>query len=144
MQVSSPKSDNFLRESHLDELAKHYSIDLKTEEVLVARNILACKTEAGCPPRDMIAVHNLLDSDMFPSLNAIIQVVGHLGQNERPKTKAHDFQQCLSVVHIRQPANDQKRTTHYSSESSMTQTTHEHHPECLYGLPSASQEHCCG
>ena len=40
----------------------------------MARNFLARKTEAGCPPRDMIAVHNLLDSDMFPSLKAINQV----------------------------------------------------------------------
>ena len=74
IQACSPKSQNFLSESHLDELAKHYSINLKKEEVLVARNFLARKTEAGCPPRDMLAVHNLLDSDMFPSLKAIFQV----------------------------------------------------------------------
>ncbi|KAJ8366209.1 hypothetical protein SKAU_G00150400 [Synaphobranchus kaupii] len=74
IQACSPKSENFLSESHLDELAKHYSIDLKTEEVMVARNFLARKTEAGCPPQDMLAVHNFLDSDMFPSLKAIIQV----------------------------------------------------------------------
>ncbi|CAB1433037.1 unnamed protein product [Pleuronectes platessa] len=72
IQACSPKSENFMSESHLDELAKHYSIDLKTEEDLAARNFLARKTEAGCPPQDMLAVHNLLDSDMFPSLKAII------------------------------------------------------------------------
>uniref|UniRef100_A0A3B5AB25 HAT C-terminal dimerisation domain-containing protein n=1 Tax=Stegastes partitus TaxID=144197 RepID=A0A3B5AB25_9TELE len=74
IQACGPKCENFLSESHLDELAKHYSIDLKTEEVLVARNFLARKTEAGCSPKDMLTVHNLLDSDMFPSLKAIIQV----------------------------------------------------------------------
>ncbi|CAK6975896.1 zinc finger MYM-type 1-like [Scomber scombrus] len=74
IQACSPKSENFLSESHLNELAKHYSIDLKTEEVLVARNFLARKTEAGCSPKDMLTVHNLLDSDMFPSLKATIQV----------------------------------------------------------------------
>ncbi|XP_073729785.1 zinc finger MYM-type protein 1-like [Misgurnus anguillicaudatus] len=74
IQACSPKSENFLSESHLDEIARHYSIDLKTEEVLVAKNFLARKTEAGCPPQDMLAVHNLLDPDMFPSLRATIQV----------------------------------------------------------------------
>ena len=73
-QACSPKSDNFLSEPHLNELAKHYRVDLKTEEVLVARNFLARKTEPGCPPKDMLSVHNLLDSDMFPSLKATIQV----------------------------------------------------------------------
>ncbi|KAG7471604.1 zinc finger MYM-type 1-like [Solea senegalensis] len=74
IQACSPKSENFLSESHLNELAKHYSIDLKTEEVPVARNFLARKTEAGCSPKDMLSVHNLLDSDMFPSLKSTIQV----------------------------------------------------------------------
>lgn len=74
IQACSPKSENFLSESHLNELAKHYSNDLKTGEVLVARNFLAWKTEAGCSPKDMLSVHNLLDSDMFPSLKATIQV----------------------------------------------------------------------
>lgn len=74
IQACSPKSDNFLSESHLDELAKHYHINLKREEVVVARNYLARKTEAGCAPQDMLAVHNLLDSDTYPSLKATIQV----------------------------------------------------------------------
>uniref|UniRef100_A0A8C9XYC6 HAT C-terminal dimerisation domain-containing protein n=1 Tax=Sander lucioperca TaxID=283035 RepID=A0A8C9XYC6_SANLU len=74
IQACNPKSENFLSESNLDELARHYSIDLKTEEVLVAKNFLARKTEAGCPPQDMLAVHNLLDPDMFPSLRATIQI----------------------------------------------------------------------
>lgn len=74
IQECSPKCENFLSESHLNELVKHYSINLKTEEVLVARNFLARKTEAGCSLKDMLSVHNPLDSDMFPSLKATIQV----------------------------------------------------------------------
>ncbi|KAJ8014673.1 hypothetical protein DPEC_G00018100 [Dallia pectoralis] len=54
IQACSPKSENFLSESYLDELARHYSIDLKPEEVLVAKHFLARKTEAGCPPQDML------------------------------------------------------------------------------------------
>ncbi|KAK1171307.1 zinc finger MYM-type protein 1-like, partial [Acipenser oxyrinchus oxyrinchus] len=74
IQVCSPNSKNFLDTSCLTEFAKHYGIDVKTEEMLVARNFLARKREAGCPPKDMLAVHNLLDDDMFPSLKEIIQV----------------------------------------------------------------------
>ncbi|RXM29873.1 Zinc finger MYM-type protein 1 [Acipenser ruthenus] len=74
IQACSPNSKNFLDTSCLTEFAKHYGIDVKTEEMLVARNFLARKREAGCPPKDMLAVHNLLDDDMFPSLKEIIQV----------------------------------------------------------------------
>ncbi|MEQ2285853.1 hypothetical protein AMECASPLE_036218, partial [Ameca splendens] len=41
IQACSLKSENLLSKSHLNELAKHYSIDLKTKGVLVARNVLA-------------------------------------------------------------------------------------------------------
>jgi len=68
IQACSPKTSRV----NPDELARHYGIDLKTDEVLVAKNFLARKTEAGCPPQDMLAVHNLLDPDMFSSLRATI------------------------------------------------------------------------
>lgn len=74
IQICSPKCENFLSESKFYELTKHYSIDQEKEEVLMTRNILAQKTEAGCSPKDILPVHNLLDSDMFPSLKATIQV----------------------------------------------------------------------
>lgn len=64
IQACSPNSKNFLDTSCLTEFAKHYGIDVKTEEMLVARNFLARKREAGCPPKDMLAVHNLLDDDV--------------------------------------------------------------------------------
>uniref|UniRef100_A0AAZ3PQP0 HAT C-terminal dimerisation domain-containing protein n=1 Tax=Oncorhynchus tshawytscha TaxID=74940 RepID=A0AAZ3PQP0_ONCTS len=73
-QKKIPNSNNFLDTSCLTEFTKHYSIDVKTEEMLVARNFLGRKREAGCPPKDMLAVHNLLGDDMFPSLKEIIQV----------------------------------------------------------------------
>ena len=74
IQACCPKSVNFFSQADLKELAKHYKIDLKTEEVQVARNFLARKTEAGCGTGDMLSVHNLLDSEMFPTLKATIQV----------------------------------------------------------------------
>ncbi|XP_067286713.1 zinc finger MYM-type protein 1-like [Pseudorasbora parva] len=74
IQAFSPVSDNFLSEPHLAELAHHYNIDLKTEEVMVARHFLTRKKQAGAAPQDMISVYNLLDSDMFLSLKSVIQV----------------------------------------------------------------------
>ncbi|CAB1436090.1 unnamed protein product [Pleuronectes platessa] len=50
IQACSPKSENFLSESHLDELAKHYSIDLKTEEFLVAKT-------TSLPAKQRLDVH---------------------------------------------------------------------------------------
>lgn len=52
----------------------HYNTDLKTEEVLVARSFLARKADAGYTPQDILAVHNLLSADMFPSLKEVLQV----------------------------------------------------------------------
>lgn len=40
---------------------------------MVAKNYLRCKREAGAL-QDMLSMYNLLDSDMLPSLKAIIQV----------------------------------------------------------------------
>lgn len=74
IQTYSPKCENFLSQSKFNELAKHYSIDQKKEKVLMTRNFLAQKAEAGCSPKYILSVHHLLDSDMFPSLNATIQV----------------------------------------------------------------------
>lgn len=59
---------------NLKELAGHYNIELKAEEVLVARNFLARKADAGYTPQDMLAVHNLFSADMFPSLKEVLQV----------------------------------------------------------------------
>uniref|UniRef100_A0A3B3QXG8 DUF4371 domain-containing protein n=1 Tax=Paramormyrops kingsleyae TaxID=1676925 RepID=A0A3B3QXG8_9TELE len=74
IQACSPTSENFLSDPHLAEFAHHYNIDLKTEEVMIARHFLTRKTQAGAAPQDMISVYNLLDSDMFPSLKSVIQV----------------------------------------------------------------------
>lgn len=74
IQACSPVSENFLSEPHLEELAHHYNIDLKTEEVMVARHFLTRKKQAGAAPKDMVSLYNLLDSEMFPSLKSVIQV----------------------------------------------------------------------
>ena len=68
------QTKQFLDTSCLTEFAKHYGIDVKTEDMLVARNFLAWKRETGHPPKDILAVHNLLDDDTFPSVKEILQV----------------------------------------------------------------------
>ena len=40
-------------------------MDVKTEDMLVDRNFLARKREAGRPPKDMLVVHNFLNDDMI-------------------------------------------------------------------------------
>ena len=62
-----------LSEPHLTALALHYHIELRPEEVMVAKNFLKRKIEAGAA-QDMLAVYKLLDSEMFPSLKAVVQV----------------------------------------------------------------------
>lgn len=62
-------SSLFLNESHLAELSDH-KINFQTEKVLVTRNCLAHIKESGCPPKDIMGVNNLLNSDMFTSLKA--------------------------------------------------------------------------
>ncbi|XP_063615327.1 zinc finger MYM-type protein 1-like [Penaeus indicus] len=74
IQACSPKSETFLNEVNLKELAGHYITDLKTGQVLVARNFIARKADAGNPSQDMLAVYNLLYTDMFPSLKEVLQV----------------------------------------------------------------------
>ena len=74
MQACRTQLKNLQETSCLTEFAKHHGIDIKTEEMLLARNFLAWKREAGRPPKDMLAVHNLLYDDTFPSLKEIIQV----------------------------------------------------------------------
>uniref|UniRef100_A0A8P4KMU2 Zinc finger MYM-type protein 1 n=1 Tax=Dicentrarchus labrax TaxID=13489 RepID=A0A8P4KMU2_DICLA len=71
--VVDPTSGHFLSEPHLTTLALHYHIGLNSEEVIVAKNFLKRKSEAGTV-QDMLAVYRLLDSEMFPSLKAVMQV----------------------------------------------------------------------
>ena len=72
-QACSPTPGHFLSEPHLTALALHYHIELKSEEVIVAKNFLKRKSEAGTV-QDLLAVYKLLDSEMFPSLKAVMQV----------------------------------------------------------------------
>lgn len=44
-----------------------------SEEVMVAKNFLKRKSEAGAI-QDMLTVYNILDYERFPSLKAVIQV----------------------------------------------------------------------
>uniref|UniRef100_A0A4W5QK15 DUF4371 domain-containing protein n=1 Tax=Hucho hucho TaxID=62062 RepID=A0A4W5QK15_9TELE len=66
IQACSPNSKNFLDTSCLTEFAKHYSIDVKTEEMLVARNLLAWKrgNHSGCPHNSCEQLHSWLRKTM--------------------------------------------------------------------------------
>ena len=74
-----PTSDKFFSEPHLTALALHYHIELKSEEVVIARNYLRRRREGCGAVENMQAVYNLLDADKFPSLRATIQA-DHTGQ----------------------------------------------------------------
>lgn len=73
VQACKPESDCFLCEEHLRGLADHYSVDLKSEEVLVAKNYLAHKNETLLI-KDTQSLYNLLDKVMFPTLTQVIQI----------------------------------------------------------------------
>lgn len=73
IQACSPTSDHFLSEPHLSELSLHYHIDLKSEEVMVVKNYLRHKREAGAV-QDMLTMYNLLDSDMFPFIQIALTI----------------------------------------------------------------------
>ena len=73
VQACNPGSDNFLCEEDLRGLADHYNVDLKPEEVLVAKRYLARKQES-LPITDMQCVFSLLDQVMFPTLTKVIQI----------------------------------------------------------------------
>jgi hypothetical protein len=69
VQACNPQSDLFFSQEHLHGLADHYSVDLKPEEVLVAKNFLNTKKET----MDIQGV-NILDPTMFPTLTQLIQI----------------------------------------------------------------------
>ncbi|KAK7933493.1 hypothetical protein WMY93_004389 [Mugilogobius chulae] len=67
IQACCPTSALFLCEPAMKALAAHYHIELKSEEVLIAKNFLRRKMEVVLV-KDVISVYNLLDCDRFPSL----------------------------------------------------------------------------
>lgn len=73
IQACNPASESFLSEDSLKNLAQHYRIELKSEEVLVASTFLKRKRETQTIT-DTATVFNMLDPDMFPSLRALFQV----------------------------------------------------------------------
>lgn len=73
IQACNPQSNNFLS-SDLQALAEHYKIELKNEEVLVAKSYLARKHK-GAEKYTLNTLYEDLDPLMFPSLKKVIQVV---------------------------------------------------------------------
>lgn len=72
-RACNPGSDNFPCEEDLRGLADHYSVDLKPEQMLVAKNFLA-KQQKSILITDMDCVFSLLDQAMFPTLTQVIQI----------------------------------------------------------------------
>lgn len=73
IHACSPKSDQFLSESYSSALALRYHTDLKSEEVMVAKNYFRRKRETG-DVEDMLTVYSLLDADMFASVQVALTV----------------------------------------------------------------------
>ncbi|KAL2102554.1 hypothetical protein ACEWY4_001722 [Coilia grayii] len=67
-----PRQSSLLCVQSLGKLASHYNIQLVPEEVLVAKSFLSRKDPESIP--DILSVFKLLDSKMFPSLRAILQL----------------------------------------------------------------------
>ncbi len=73
IQACNPSTETFLSEEALQSLATHYKIQLKPEELLVAKSFLKKKMENEIVP-DTATVFQILDADMFPTLKAVLQV----------------------------------------------------------------------
>lgn len=54
LQACSPTSDHFLSEPHLTALATHYCVNLMSEELIVAKNLLKLKREAGAVVQNIL------------------------------------------------------------------------------------------
>lgn len=81
IQAYSPTSLSFLSEDPLQNLATHYKIPLKPEELMVAKDFIKRKLEkvkgkhvSGVKDPDIATVFHMLDEDMFPTLKAVFQV----------------------------------------------------------------------
>ncbi|KAJ4925869.1 hypothetical protein JOQ06_008055 [Pogonophryne albipinna] len=73
IQACNPTTATFLSEDALKSLATHYKIQLKSEELLVAKHFFKRRLEKEKVP-DIATVFQMLDSDMFPTLKAVLQV----------------------------------------------------------------------
>ncbi|KAI4802931.1 hypothetical protein KUCAC02_006498 [Chaenocephalus aceratus] len=73
IQACNPTTATFLSEDALKSLATHYKIQLKSEELLVAKHFFKRRLEKEKVP-DIATVFQIIDSDMFPTLKAALQV----------------------------------------------------------------------
>ncbi|XP_077100036.1 zinc finger MYM-type protein 1-like [Siphateles boraxobius] len=73
IHACNPTTETFLSEEALKSLASHYKIQLKPEELLVAKSFINRRMEKETVP-DTSTVFQLLDEDMFPTLKALFQV----------------------------------------------------------------------
>ncbi|KAJ4946118.1 hypothetical protein JOQ06_023793 [Pogonophryne albipinna] len=73
IRACNPTTATFLSEDALKSLASHYKIQLKSEELLVAKHFSKRRLEKEKVP-DIATVFQMLDSDMFPTLKAVLQL----------------------------------------------------------------------
>ncbi|KAL1005411.1 hypothetical protein UPYG_G00058770 [Umbra pygmaea] len=73
IQACHPGSATFLSEESIAKVSTHYKLQLRSEEIFVAKQYLARKKKAGATP-DMLSVYRLLDCDMFPTLKPVFQL----------------------------------------------------------------------
>ncbi|KAI4817225.1 hypothetical protein KUCAC02_009501 [Chaenocephalus aceratus] len=73
IQACNSTTATFLAEDALKSLASHYKIQLKSEELLVAKHFFKRRLEKEKVP-DIATVFQIIDSDMFPTLKAVLQV----------------------------------------------------------------------
>lgn len=69
IQACNSSTETFLSEEGLKSLATHYRIQLKPEEILVAKSFIKRRME-----KETVTVFQMLDEDMFPTLKAVFQV----------------------------------------------------------------------
>ncbi|KAM8972044.1 zinc finger MYM-type protein 1-like [Pelodytes ibericus] len=72
IQACSPVSPNFLPED-LAEIGRHYKVELKCEEVLVAKHFFGRKQQHG-EQLSMVQIYQQLDPLMFPTVKKNIQI----------------------------------------------------------------------
>ncbi|CAB1441755.1 unnamed protein product [Pleuronectes platessa] len=105
VQACNPGSSTFLKEEDLRGLADHYNVDLKQEEVWVAKHYLDRKQES-LPITDMQCLFGLLDNVMFPTLTQPEPVVKEAPQDVLARAKAKGI---LDRIGSNQPTSKEHR-----------------------------------
>lgn len=94
IQACNPHSSTFLSQDALKCLALHYKIQLKPEELFVAKKIIMRRMEKEEVP-DTATAFKLLIGDMFPSLKAVLQVALTIPESSCSCERSFSALRCL-------------------------------------------------